>query len=351
MADSRHLLMQLNGRDGVGGLAVGDSRTGSVHPLELRNELGGQPSAFPDGRFLVPFSEQDSADIVELPLDGSAPRPLIATKQYEGWPDWSRPGDQLVYTAVRSGLPEILIWSPAADLHRSLVTERSLRGAGMSNPVFSPDGRRVAFGARGTIWVVPAAGGAPVEPLPPDSGAALPTWSPDGQWLAYVANRAGKQFLEKIRLGTDRPIIVHETTNGVRPAWSPDGRWITLAVPGGTAVISPDGQVTKRVHDRVTSWTSTGWSRDGKTLYLAITDGTIDPIPTTLWAIDPDTGRERAIGHYTGIFLGGASTNNLSASPGGKSLTATLVKPHVYIWLVEGLKPPQSFWQRLFSRP
>src|SRR5260370_19805350 len=77
MADSRHLLMHVAGKEeGEGGLCLGDTRTGRIHPIELRDSQAAQPAASPDGRFLVPFGDNDR-DIIELPLGGSAPRPLL----------------------------------------------------------------------------------------------------------------------------------------------------------------------------------------------------------------------------------------------------------------------------------
>ena len=347
MPDSRHVVMELIGRESVGGTALGDTRTGRIYTLEMRSRQAGTMSSSPTGQFLVTYHEQDGADVVELPLDGAPPHPLLATMEYDGQPDWSPAGDQLAYTAVRAGATGIWIWSPANDLQRPLVVDRSW---GAANPVFSPDGKRVAFMGRGTIGVVPAVGGTPVEVLPANSGAVFPSWSPDGQWLAYRVNRKGKLSLEKIRLGSDHPVVLQPSAPGVRPVWSPDGRWITLSKPQGTFIVSPDGQVVRQVHGPVSAWTAAGWSRDGKTLYLGITDGYIDPVSATLWAIDPETAKERAIGHYSNFFFGGNSAFKLSPSRDGKSLAATSIKPYAYIWLVDGLKPPQGFWQRLVAR-
>lgn len=143
MADSRHLLMHLAGnaqRQG-GGLVIGDSQSGRLYPLEWRDGQALQPSAGPDGRFILPYSEADN-DIQEIPLDGSLPRPLIATKGNEGFPDWSLSGDQMVYITARNGPAEIWIWSPGNDLYRPLVTVRSFpRGNISGSPAFSPDAR------------------------------------------------------------------------------------------------------------------------------------------------------------------------------------------------------------------
>src|SRR5260370_18794404 len=219
MADSRHLLMHVSGtEEGEGGQYLGDTLTGRIYPLEMRDSQSRQPSAFPDGRFLVPYNDQDS-DIIEVPLDGSAPRPLIATKRTDSSPDWSRSGDQMVYVTNRNGPGEIWIWSPASNFQRPLITQHSLPGGlhNFGSPMFSPDGKRVAFeSAQDTRGGVPATGPSAVAVLPPDGHPSLPTWSPDGQWLAYRGNRGGKLLPGKGRVRTHRPIAIHETAHGVR---------------------------------------------------------------------------------------------------------------------------------------
>jgi Tol biopolymer transport system component len=224
----------------------------------------------------------------------------------------------------------------------------------VSGPAFSPDDKHLAFNARPapgqeSIWVIPVTGGAAVQVVPPARGALYPSWSPDGQWLCYRANYNGNSFLEKVRLGDlGHPVTLSETTQGVRPVWSPSGRWIALATPQGVSVISPDGRVKKHVHSHVTSWMGTGWSRDGKTLYLAVTDGYQEPPPSTLWAINPETGRERVLARYSGVWISGAPWMGLSASADGKSLAASLSKSNQSIWMIEGLTTPQTLWHRLF---
>jgi len=378
LPDSRHVLMHLaaapEGRGG--GLFIGDTQSDRIYAMELHDSGARQPTAGPGGKFLIPYDAGDT-DIVEIPLDGSSIRPRIASTRVEKDPDWSRAGDQMDYITAQNGPAEIWIWSTATDLYRPLVTQLQLPAGvtGLADPAFSPDGRRVAFAtAQGGIWMIPSTGGTAVpvifagerggtgidlrmnasatgNQLSTAGTAAMPTWSRDGEWLAYRANRNGKLYLEKVRIGDpDHPVTILPTTQGIRPSWSPDGRWITLATDQRVDLTSPDGKVTKHVHGQVTSWTSAGWSRDGKTLYLAITDGHKDPVTAEVWAILVDSGEEHLIGRYSQVFFGGSPSYGLSMSPDGKSLTATAVRPFIYIWLVEGIRPPESLWQRWLSR-
>jgi Tol biopolymer transport system component len=85
-----------------------DTRNGSLTRL-LAGPDGGQttPSVSPDGKRLLFTKIAVDRDIVELPLDGSAPRTLLATSLPEFAPTWSPQGDQFAYVTRRNGSDEL----------------------------------------------------------------------------------------------------------------------------------------------------------------------------------------------------------------------------------------------------
>lgn len=93
----------------------------------------------------------------------------------------------------------------------------------IQNPVQSPDGRRLAFSALGTIYLMPL--GAPDKPLPLTQGFQ-PSWSPDGKTLAFVrwtAREGGAVWTVAANGGT--PVRVTETgAYYTAPTFTPDGR-------------------------------------------------------------------------------------------------------------------------------
>lgn len=101
--------------------------------------------------------------------------------------------------------------------------------ARISNASLSPTGARALFEARGEIFTVPADKG-DVRDLTNTAGVAerFPSWSPDGQRIAYFSDESGEYALhlgpqnglgevEKIRLP---PAFYYD------PNWSPDGKKI-----------------------------------------------------------------------------------------------------------------------------
>lgn len=69
------------------------------------------------------------------------------------------------------------------------------------------------------------------EPLFRDpNGDAPPVWSPDGQWIAYVAQRDGQEDLFVARPdGSDERRLTHDAVTDRYPAWSPDGQRLVVA--------------------------------------------------------------------------------------------------------------------------
>jgi Tol biopolymer transport system component len=96
-----------------------------------------------------------------------------------------------------------------------------------------------------------------------------PTWSPDGQWLAYAADRFGNLDLYRRSMADPTPIpLTTDPADDSQPDWSPDGRWIAFRSErngGGIYVMPSGGGPAERV-------TAVGffprWSPDGSRLLL-----------------------------------------------------------------------------------
>ena len=145
---------------------------------------------------------------------------------------------------------------------------------------WSPNGQRIAFSVGPTITnqdlYVVAGDGTGVARLTTDGHSKRPTWSADGETLAFVSYVPGATpgpgaiTLMPASGGAPRQLTAELADN---PSWSPDGASIAVSrEPGVVTLISPtDGFETKRIvllNDSVSkpSTSSFVWNGDGSAL-------------------------------------------------------------------------------------
>jgi dipeptidyl aminopeptidase/acylaminoacyl peptidase len=103
------------------------------------------------------------------------------------------------------------------------------------DPVWSPDGRTMAFTRSGDVWIQPVAGG-PARRL---VSAAIPSisspvWSPDGLRIAVTGNQSGFTQIAVANVATGVvTAITYAARENTSPSWSPDGRTIVFTTSDG----------------------------------------------------------------------------------------------------------------------
>lgn len=348
MPDSRHIVLSGNPAPLPNEeLWLGDVETDTLtRILTLPQEAQATPSVSPDGQRILFSQVRRDRDIYEFPLDGSAPRPFLATSLPEFGPAWSPNGDQFAFVTERRGTDELWVRSPEGNWDRPVVTTDQFPNLQtFIGPKFSPDGSRIAYTAllaggsrRRSLAISPVGGG---EPTIISDGYA-PTWSPDGSTIAFVWLKPdGNLPLATLRVGSDDkpreftpPLI-----GGGAPEWSPDGKWIAVSSFRGVTLVAPDGVTRKSILELRDS--ALLWSQDSKTLYGLSSQGR----PPTLSALDIETGKARKIAEYPNLefmpLLDNAYTGSirLSLSPGGKSFVAATATNQADLWILDGFGP------------
>lgn len=168
---------------------------------------------------------------------GAFVRTLGTSGRYQTHPDWSPDGASLVFADGSSPLGCCVIRiTPAAGGPTQLRFDTTASGG---NPVYSPDGSRIAFHVGYRIAVMNVAGG-PITLLTADSiVASHPTWSPDGTRLAYEAELPGQTMSDIWVMDADGSGKVNITNtpsiDEFQPAW---GRKVAGALPAPASLLA-----------------------------------------------------------------------------------------------------------------
>ncbi len=153
-----------------------------------------QPTLSADGTLLAYSSDRSGSgdfDIWVQRTSGGLPQRLTDDPRDEIEPAFSPDGSVIAYRA--EGAADGIYTAP------SLGGKSTLLARGGYRPRFSPDGKHIAYWMgermfrRGKLFVVPTAGGEPVQLVPQFLYAAYPVWSPDGRFIAFVGCPGGEK--------------------------------------------------------------------------------------------------------------------------------------------------------------
>ena len=357
LPDNRRVLISTGMGEERNHLWVADLRTKSLTPLTSGVMQEWAPDVSPNGKRIVFSSAVQEYDLIEVPLDGSPTRSLTSTPVNEKAPAWSRQGNQFAFVSNITGTDVIWVKSPSEGWQRPLVTEKDFpdqQTVSFSRPFFSPDGQRIAYHRntkRGLadIWISSVSGGSPVRLYADDRAAQFtPSWSPDGNWIAYLAGEGGAIKLVKTRIGSaDAPVMLKQGVSYLQPQWSPDGQWLTCLMPDGLYLISADGKTSRLVSKA--QWLTGGWSLDGKLLYSIRQS---ENRRLLVMATNPDTGEEKLISDagVSPILSTDAVFAGFSLAPDGRSFATSELKSASDLWILEDFNPnPPSLFSFLKS--
>ena len=221
-------------------------------------------SLSPDG--VLSYSEENGVLSISR-ADGSDRRAVAkAPGGFFGGETWSPDSSELAYTiADRAGFALEIVNADGSDRRRLFV---GVAGFPVS---WSPDSRRVAFGAQlgGKLWhpahvyVAAANGSRPRELAGGYAGRGTddPDWSPRGDWIAYeVSSPPSVVDIPRVALtrpdgtGTHLLLGVHATANE-NPAWLDGGTKLAFTMRGtcardGVYTIGVDGKHLRRLTNR-----------------------------------------------------------------------------------------------------
>jgi Tol biopolymer transport system component len=301
------------------------TRTNLVKVTEGR--LAG-PSLSPDGGRLayVHLTSTGTALVVDgetVSGDGEDVFPFAAR--------WAGPGE-LLYTAdghlrrrtLRGGTVEDVQFSarvtvpevaerPAAVRDFDGAGDRQVKG--VVGPAISPDGRSVAFGALGDLWIM-RRDRVPEAVVADGHRNTDPAWAPDGRSLVYVSDRDGGIALWRYDLDTRaRRRLTDTDLSATAPAVSPDGTTVAFVSEGATLrTLELASGAVRKVAGPLNAPGRPTFTADGKRLSAAVL------VPVTpryregrnrILTVDLATGEA----HYSEPLPGGSLANRVDAGP------------------------------------
>jgi Tol biopolymer transport system component len=149
-----------------------------------------------------------------------------------------------------------------------------------------------------------------------------PSWSPDGQQIAFQSTKEGSYDIFTVGADGGPPHrVTTESWGELSPSWSRDGQWIYFSSnQSGSPEIwktPARGGKPTRVLDKATTCLE---SPDGRFLYFSKRSPAI-PGPLGIWRIPVDGGEEKQVIEHTGfrdwaIFEKGICYINRQADPG-----------------------------------
>ncbi|MEN6370073.1 MAG: hypothetical protein ABFD77_10330 [Thermotogota bacterium] len=132
------------------------------------------------------------------------------------------PVGELAFSSQRGGNTDIYAISADGTNLRRLTTAPCED----LEPSWSPDGERLAYQSRRPMWRILTMRPDGTEELTVTNSLSWsPAWSPDGLWLAYST---GASIQRISPTGAERQALVPACGDCGRPAWSPDGAWLTF---------------------------------------------------------------------------------------------------------------------------
>jgi Tol biopolymer transport system component len=199
-------------------------RDGKAVPIDTPPGTPGWPRISPNGRRVaIHLGRAESREVWVFEVD--RPRALRQlTFEGGGFPVWSPDSRRVAFSSQREGGGTLAV--VAAD--GSEEPHRLLDGTRIRIPVSWARGLlayyEIGEGNQRDIWVVNAAGGeAPVAFAVTAANEFSPVFSPDGRWLAYVSNETGRNEVYVRPYPPPGPVTAVSIDGGTEPVWRRDG--------------------------------------------------------------------------------------------------------------------------------
>lgn len=307
------------------GIHTLDPATGAITRVTDTADEEYEPAWSPDGTRIAFVVANTRVDVIDTGTGARTTAVTVPAGQVIHSPAWTPDGKDLIYSLVHDGRSELwrsgeplvtgeevfpfrVSWRSAKEFvytSDGKIRRRSLSGGapndigfsagvtvvapsyrkrrrdfdsdrrrpvvGIGSPVLSPDGEQVAFRALNDIYTM-RFGDTP-RPLTRDHWwKSHPAWSPDGRYLSYSSDRAGKLdiWIRDLRAGTDRRLTNLPNAAAVSGSWSHDGSHLAfLDQTGALYTVEVSSGDVQPVYTATFEPGRPTWSADGNVIALA----------------------------------------------------------------------------------
>ena len=275
------------------------------------------PAYSPDGKYLALISGSGflSNDVYVAPVSGGKPRAVTFLHSIVSRVAWTPDGRELVFNSSHQGLSTLWKLSLSGGEPEPL----SIAANDTFQPTISLHGHRLAFqrfAVNSNIWKAPLSASdhtPPMRIIVSSREDSEPAFSPDAKRIAFGSSRSGTTEIYVSGADASSPVQLTSLKNGATgsPAWSPDGTQIAFdsraAGQADIYVISPEGGSPRRLTHRQGDSTVPSWSRDGRWIYFQS-----DRPGAPIWKVPAQGGEPVLISEHGG--------NGVWESSDGKSL-------------------------------
>ncbi len=302
---------------------------------QLTDEPGQElyPSLSPDGKTVI-YAGRASGnwDIYSLRVGGKNPVNLTKDSTADDTqPVFSPDGERIAFRSDRDGGGIFVMGATGENVKR--VTDFGY------NPAWSPDGGQIAFAStianpearlssQTQLFTVNITTGEK-HPITPQTGIAVqPNWSPHGYRIAYWAQVQGRLNVWTIPAsGGEAARVTNDASVDWNPVWSPDGAWLYFASDRGGSmnlwrapINEKSGKVLGEIEPVTTPSTyaaNLSFSRSGSQMaYMQRTQS------SHIYRVGFDPLHETAVGQPEPVTQGSRSTGTPNVSPDGEWIAA-----------------------------
>lgn len=294
--------------------------------------LGGSAAIdFSQTGTLIYRSGTGVGDVTVEWLDPAKEQPLLAKPGAYARPSLSPDGQRLALELADGTGTDIWVYERQRDTLTRLTFMRTA-----VSPVWSPDGRLIAFRATGEgMYVIRSDGAGKPQPLTESKNAEYPwSFTPDGRRLAFQETSTGTYHLWTVPLESDgiglragKPEVLLQTPADERyPSFSPDGRWLAYASgESGTSQVYvrpfPDKGGKWQISNSGGSYPM--WSRTERQIFFETLD---NQIMVASYAVKGDSFVVDKPRLWSEKYLAGAVNfvKNVDLAPDGKHVVALM---------------------------